>query len=64
MYIMENISHEFRVYCINLKSRQDRKDKIEHRFKHRNLLDKVSFIEAVHKNGSRVTYWRLPTYFQ
>lgn len=43
------------IYCINLKSREDRKFRMENRFKYRDL--KFKFVEAVNKNSSILNYY-------
>ena len=44
-------------YCINLKSRPDRKDRMIRRFMHHEIYSGVEFIEAVPKNSSLVDYY-------
>ena len=45
------------LYCINLKHRNDRKNKMIERFKNRNIYDKIIFIDAVNKNSDIIKYY-------
>lgn len=49
--------YDFNIYCINLRSRPDRKIKMVSRFNHRKLIDKVIFIEAVTKRADLLRYY-------
>ena len=40
-----------RIYCINLKTSTQRKNRMEYRLKHHNLLDQTTFINAISKDS-------------
>jgi GR25 family glycosyltransferase involved in LPS biosynthesis len=46
-----------RIYCINLKASSDRRRRMEHRFAYYNLLDSVTFIEAVPREAPLIDYY-------
>lgn len=50
-------SHDWRVYCINLKSRNDRYNKMLTRFENRGLADKVTFVQAIDKHSDLLRYY-------
>ena len=46
-----------RIYCINLKTSTDRRERMENRFEHHGLLEAVTFVEAIPRNSPLVTYY-------
>lgn len=45
------------IYCINLKQRQDRYERMYNRFESHNILDKVTFINAISNKSSILSYY-------
>ena len=46
-----------RIYCINLRSSEERRKRMIQRFSHHNLLDRVTFVDAVSRDSGLVDHY-------